>query len=119
VARRHELADLLADRRTDARDLRRVAAPVPLGHVLGRVGDGVGRAVVGHRLVDQLSLDLEHVADLVEDPRQDAVRQVGRCSRLIILSALIGRGVHEAVVRVVVNRRRQARDSISWHRRAC
>ena len=119
VARRHELADLLADRGADARDLRRVAAPIPLGHVLGRVGDGVRRAVVGDRLVDQLALDLEHVADLVEDPRQDAVRQVGRCSRLVILSALIGRGVDGNVGPVVINGRRQARDSVRWHRRAC
>ena len=39
------------------------------------MGDRVGRAVIGDRLEDQLTLDFEHVADLVENPRQLTVRQ--------------------------------------------
>jgi hypothetical protein len=38
------------------------------------VGDRVGGAVIGNRLEDQLALDLEQVADLVEDAREVPVR---------------------------------------------
>ena len=65
-----------------------IAAPTPgiRGGVAGPVGrhevdraapDGVGRAVVGDGLEDELALDLEHVADVVEDPGEVAVGQVG------------------------------------------
>ena len=47
----------------------------------GLLPDGVGRAVVGDRLEDELALEFEDVADLVEDPREVAVGQVGRFIR--------------------------------------
>ena len=76
VAGRDELRDLVADRLADARDLRRVAGPVGRDEVDRAAADRVGGAVVGDRLERDLALDLEHVADLVEDPREVAVRQV-------------------------------------------
>ena len=42
------------------------------------MGDRVGGLVVGDGLEDQLALDLEHVAYLVEDARQLGVRREGR-----------------------------------------
>ena len=80
VAGRRELLDLVADRLADARDLGRLAGPVGRHEVDRAAADGVGRAVVGDRLEDELALDLEHVADLVEDPGEVAVGQVGRVS---------------------------------------
>ena len=76
VAGRDELRDLVADRLADARDLRRLAGPVGRGEVDRAATDRVGGAVVGDGLERDLALDLEHVADLVEEPREVAVRRV-------------------------------------------
>ncbi len=69
-----DLVDLLADRLADARDLGRPALAIGAGDLERAVRDRVGGAVVGDRLEHELALDLEHVADLVEDPRQLVVR---------------------------------------------
>ena len=75
LAGRGELGDLVADGLADARDLRRLAGPIG-GHEVDRAApDGIGGAVVGDGLEHELALDLEHVADLVEDPGQVAVGQ--------------------------------------------
>ena len=74
-ARRRELGDLVADRGADPGDAWRLACPVGGDEVDRAATDGVGRPVVGDGLEAELALDLEHVADLVEDPRQVAVRQ--------------------------------------------
>ena len=76
-AGRHELGDLVADRLADAADLRRVAGAVGGDEIDRAAADRVGGAVVGDRLERDLALDLEDVADLVEDPGEVAVRQVG------------------------------------------
>ena len=68
-----QLLDLVRDRLADARDLGRVAVEIGLGNADRRAPDGVGSAVVGHGLEDELALDLEEVADLVEDARQVGV----------------------------------------------
>ena len=81
VAGRGELADLVADGLADARDRRRVARAIGRHEVDRAAPDGVGRAVVGDGLEHELALDLEHVADLVEDPGEVAVGQLGRASR--------------------------------------
>ena len=60
-----------------AGDLRWLAALVERGDVVGVALDDVGHAAVGDRLVDDLAEDLEHVADLVEDPRQLRVADDG------------------------------------------
>ena len=74
-AGRRELADLVADRGAHAGDAWRLARPVG-GHEVDRAAaDGVGRPVVGDGLEPELALDLEHVADVMEDPGQVAVRQ--------------------------------------------
>ena len=72
----HELRDLVADRLADARHLRRLAGTVGGDEVDRAAPDRVGRAVVGDGLEDELALDLEHVADLVEDPGERAVGQL-------------------------------------------
>ena len=77
VAGRRELADLVGDGLADARDRRRVARPVGRHEVDRAAPDGVGGAVVGDGLEHELALELEHVADLVEDPGEVAVGQVG------------------------------------------
>ena len=76
VAGRDELLDLVADRLADAGDLRRLAGAVGGDEVDRAAPDRVGRAVVGDGLERDLALDLEHVADLVEDPGEVAVREV-------------------------------------------
>ena len=63
-----ELGELVGDRPPDARDLRRAALAVRPRDLDRRSPDGIRRAVIGHRLEDELALDLEEVADLVEDP---------------------------------------------------
>ena len=68
-----QLLDLPGDRLAHAGDARRLAVEVRAGDVDRRVGDRVGGLVVGDGLVDELALDLEHVADLVEDAGQLAV----------------------------------------------
>ena len=75
VAGRDELADLVADGLADARDRRRVARPIRRHEVDRAAPDRVGRAVVGDGLEHELALELEHVADLVEDPGEVAVGQ--------------------------------------------
>ena len=81
VAGRRQLLDLVADRLADARDLGRLPGPVGRHEVDRAASDGVGRAVIGDRLEDELALELEDVADLVEDPREVAVGQLGRLIR--------------------------------------
>ncbi len=53
-----------------AGDLRRLAASIERCHVVRVALDDIGDPTVGNRLVDHLAQDLEHVADLVEDPRE-------------------------------------------------
>ena len=65
-----QLRDLVGDRRAHARDRGRVALAVGAGDLVRAVADRVGGAVVGDRLEDELALDLEEAADLVEDRRQ-------------------------------------------------
>ena len=65
-----ELGELGGQRRAGTRQLRRLAALEERGDVIRIALDGVGDAAIGDRLVDDLAEDLEHVADLVEDPRQ-------------------------------------------------
>ena len=74
-ARRRELEDLVADRGTYPGDAWRLACPVGGDEVDRAATDGVGRPVVGDGLEAELAVDLEHVADVMEDPRQVAVRQ--------------------------------------------
>ena len=120
-AGRDELADLVADRPPDAGDLRRAAGAVRGDEVDRAPPDRVRGAVVGDRLERDLALDLEDVADLVEDPGEVAVRQVGR---------FVGEDVGGRLVRVVVGglwrrrrplaergRRGAARGALSGHRR--
>ena len=76
VARRDQLRDLVADGRADTLDPGPVARAVGRRDVGRRVRDRVGRPVIRDGLEDQLALDLEHVADLVEDPRENAVGQL-------------------------------------------
>ncbi len=80
VAGRDELADLVADRLADARDRRRVARAVGRHEVDRAAPDGVGGSVVGDGLEHELALQLEHVADGVEDAGEVAVGQVSRRS---------------------------------------
>ena len=77
-------------------DLRRVAGAVGGDEVDRAAADRVRRAVVGDRLERDLALDLEHVADLVEDPGEVAVRQV-----VAVLPRIIGVLIGLLVVRVV------------------
>ena len=93
LARRGELGDLVADRRADARDPRPRPRPIG-GHEVDRAApDGIGGAVVGDGLEHELALDLEHVADLVEDAGEVAVGQ-GRLGVVVVV-------VRDVVVRVV------------------
>ena len=92
-ASRDELRDLVADRLTDTGYLGPTARAVRGDEVDWAPPDRVGGPVVGDGLEDQLALDLEHVADVVEDPRQVAVRQVvgGRLvSRIAVVCASEG-----------------------------
>ena len=73
VPGRRELDDLVADRLAHARDRPAVARGVRRRDVERGPGDGVGGPVVGDGLEHDLALDLEDVADLVEDPREVAV----------------------------------------------
>ena len=77
AAGRRELGDLVADGRAHPGDPRRGAAAVRRDEVDRAAPDGVRRAVVRDGLEDELALDLEHVADLVEDPGEVAVGQLG------------------------------------------
>ena len=70
-----QLLDLLRDGVAHALDPRRVAVQVGARDLDRRMGDRVGGPVVGDGLEDELALDLEHVADLVEDAGQLAVRR--------------------------------------------
>ena len=75
-----QLLELLGDGLTDARELRRMALPVGPRDIDRRALDGVGDPPVGDGLVHELALDLEEVADLVEDPGQLSVREGRRGS---------------------------------------
>ena len=71
--------ELVGDRLADARD--RPAAGRrgrPRATSTGRPPDGVRGPVVGDGLEHELALDLEHVADLVEDLRELPVREEAR-----------------------------------------
>jgi len=91
-----QLRELVADRGADALDARRIAGSVR-GHDVDRgMGDRIGGAMVGDGLEDQFALDLEHVADLMEDPRELAVRQgpaAGARIELVGLGFAIGLGL--------------------------
>ncbi len=67
---RRQLGELVADGLADARDRRRMALPIGPRYLVRALGDGLSCAVIGDRLEDELALDLEDVADLVEHPRQ-------------------------------------------------
>ncbi len=84
--RASQLVDLVADGLADAGDGRRVAGPVRRHEVDRTAPDGVRRAVIGDGLEDQLALDLEHVADVVEDPGEVAVGQVRLGRRGVVVS---------------------------------
>ena len=65
-----ELGQLRGQRGAGTGDLRRLTALVERRDVVRVALDRIGHAAIRHRLVDDLAEDLEHVADLVEDPRQ-------------------------------------------------
>ena len=90
-AGRGQLGDLVADRGADARDLRGLAVAVGGDQVDGAAPDRVRRPVVGHGLERQLALDLEHVADVVEDPREVAVGQLA-VGLVLVVRAKVGVG---------------------------
>ena len=77
VSRLAELRQLRGQRRSGPRDLRWLASAIERGDVIRVALDDVGHPAVGHRLVDDLSEDLEHVTDLVEDPRELPVADDG------------------------------------------
>ena len=117
AAGRGELHDLVADRPADARDRAPVAGAVGGRDVERRPGDGVRGAVVGDRLERDLALDLEDVADLVEDPRQVVVGEGGlpRAPRRRRRTPAGGIGELGAIGAVgVVGRRLGARRCV-WH----
>jgi hypothetical protein len=101
VAGRHELGDLVADRLADAGDLRRVAGPIGGNQVNRAAPDRVGRPVVGDRLERDLALDLEDVADLMEDPGEVAVGQLVAAAFAGVIVGVVG------VVEVGVVERRE------------
>ena len=86
-----DLLDLVADRRPDARDLGDLAVAVGGDQVDRAPADGIGGPVIGDRLEGQLALDLEHVADLVEDPSEIAIGQVALGAFLIVAEVGVGR----------------------------
>ncbi len=75
VTGRRQLGDLVRDRLPDPGDPRRASGPVGSGDLDRAVRDRVGGTVIGDRLEDELPLDLEQIADLVEDARQVPVRE--------------------------------------------
>ena len=83
VAGRGDLPDLVRDGLADARDGRRVAGAIGRHEVDRAASDGIGGSMVGDGLEHELALELEHVADLVEDPGEVAVGQVGGVDRVI------------------------------------
>ena len=87
---RGELRDLVADRLADARDRSPVAGAVRGNDVERGAGDGVRGAVVGDRLEHDLALDLEDVADLVEDPGEVAVGERMAGGRLLLAVQVLG-----------------------------
>ena len=96
---RGDLGDLVADRGADARDLGRVAGTVGGDEVDGAAADGVRGAVIGDGLEAQLALDLRHVADLMEDPGEVAVRQVSLGGLVFVAEVGIG-GFEIRIVRL-------------------
>ena len=67
AARPRQLGNLVRDGSTHARKIRRMAVDVGPGHGNGRPADRIRSPVVGHGLEHELTLDLEQVADLMED----------------------------------------------------
>ena len=65
-----KLGQLRGQRLAGAGNLGRLTALEERRDVVGVALDRIGHPTVGDRLVDDLAEDLEHVADLVEDPRQ-------------------------------------------------
>ena len=98
---RGDLGDLVADRGADAGDLGRVAGTVGGDEVDGAAADGVRGAVIGDGLEAQLALDLQHVADLMEDPGEVAVRQVSLGGLVFVAEVGIG-GFEIRIVRLRV-----------------
>src|SRR5438132_1339235 len=72
-AGRDDLLDRLADRRADLRDLLEPALLDQLGERLAKVADRPSGRAVRDRAKDVLTLELEQVADLVEDLRDGVV----------------------------------------------
>ena len=99
VAGPRQLVDLVADGRPDAGEARRLAVAIGGDEVDRAALDDVGGAVVGDGLEDQLALDLEHVADLVEDPAEIGVGQVGASAvRSVVWTWAPGDGSRSAAV---------------------
>ena len=93
VAGRGELEDLVGDRLADAGDRASLAGRVRRPDVERRPGDRVRGPVVGDGLEHELALDLEDVADLVEDPRElavgDGTRRLGLVAVLVVARRLV------------------------------
>ena len=79
-----QLVDLRGDRVADAGDAGRIALAVGSRDLDRRVGDRVGGPMVGDGLEDELALDLEHVADLVEDAGQLAIGERRRSGITVV-----------------------------------
>ena len=97
---------------------RRIAGAVGRHEVDRAAPDGVGGAVVGDGLEDELALELEHVADLVEDPGEVAVGQVGRRRSSRGSVAVARRRIRESPQTLALRRRRPGRGRRAWPDRA-
>src|SRR5438309_8269523 len=94
-AGRDDLLDRLADRRADLRDLLEPALLDQLGERLAKVADRPSGRAVRDRAKDVLTLELDQVADLVEDLRDGVVTdgegieghppRIKRCRTALIL----------------------------------
>ena len=116
VAGRGELGQLVADGLADARDLGRRARPVGRHDVDRAATDGVGGAVVGDGLEHELALELEHVADLVEDPGEVAVGEASAGSS--ITSPMVAADRRRRGHAPWVRRRRRGPGRRAWPGRA-
>ena len=72
-AGRDDLLDRFADRRPDLWDLLETALPDELGEWLAEVADRASGRAVRDRAEDVLTLELDQIADLVEDLRDGVV----------------------------------------------
>ncbi len=96
-AGRDELRDLVADRGADTGDLGRVTRAIGGDEIDRAASDRVRRAVVRDGLEPELALDLEHVADVVEDPSEIPVREVASPGILLLAQVGIGRREVEVI----------------------